>query len=186
MKLFLHKAKIKNLYFHLNLLLSLFYSLCSFFFPNISFELTIFCILFFFCTWKMCPNKGLLSYVYFSVQEENFQNSLGHLNHQPHELKLTAHWQQVYRGFHYFLRSLLRELLLFLSFNALCNVCSIHARLHFFNLLRFDYKKDFIFSFFFILLRILWEETWEPILLFCVLIGSCNENQQAMRHYKWF
>lgn len=51
---------------------------------------------------------------------------------------------------------------------------------------RFDYKKDFIFSFFFILLRILSEETWEPILLFCVLIGSCNENQQAMRHYKWF
>ena len=87
MKLFLHKEKIKNLYFHLNLLLSLFYSLCSFFFSNISFELTIFCILFFFCTWKMCPNKGLLSYVYFSVQEENFQNSLGHLNHQPHELK---------------------------------------------------------------------------------------------------
>lgn len=159
MKLFLHKAKIKNLYFHLNLLLSLFYSLCSFFFPNISYELTIFCILFFFCTWKMCPNKGLLSYVYFSVQEENFQNSLGHLNHQPHELKLTAHWQQVYQGFHYFLRSLLRELLLFLSFNALCNVCSLHARLHFFNLLRFDNKMDFIFSFFFILLRILSEET---------------------------
>ena len=51
-KLFLHKAKIKNLYFHLNLLLSLFYSLCSFFFSNISFELAIFCILFFFVLGK--------------------------------------------------------------------------------------------------------------------------------------
>ena len=84
---------------------------------------------------------------YASFHEGNFYNSLGHLIHQPHDLKLTVYWllgQQVYQGFHYFLRPLLRKLLLFLSLFILQAL-----GWPFFNLLRFRYMKDFVFLLFF-------------------------------------
>lgn len=49
--LFLHKAKIKHFYFHLNLFLSLFYSLSSFFFQTQALN-SPFSAFYFFCAWK--------------------------------------------------------------------------------------------------------------------------------------
>ena len=115
-KLFLHKAKIQNLYFHLNFLLSSVYGL-SFFFSKCKLWTHRFLHFIFFMLGK-CVLIRACYHRYASFHEGNFYNSLGHLIHQPHDLKLTVYWllgQQVYQGFHYFLRPLLRKLLLFLS-----------------------------------------------------------------------
>lgn len=86
---FFIKTKKKNLYFHLNLLLSSFYGLCSFFFEH---KLWTHRSAFYFFVLRKCVLISACYHMYASFYEAKFQNSLGHLNHQPCELTLTAYW----------------------------------------------------------------------------------------------